>query len=170
MLHYLRSHKVSYLRGTPLPGSSSISHSELKRGMYLGDVGWAHGRSPAMRTLRVEVLATENAEALPARETCPLERKEKGEDPRKDGGAEAHEVPGGLSWKSGSFHVLLAEGEGEGWEVLWPWLMQFLGPETLSKSTLAHLSAIGESFRIAESRSRSLLALCVFPRSTLHRY
>lgn len=47
--------------------------------------------------MRVEVLATENAEALPARETCPLERKEKGEDPRKDGGAEAHEVPGGLS-------------------------------------------------------------------------
>lgn len=77
---------------------------------------------------------------------------------------------GGSPWRSGSFHVLLAEGEGEGWEVLWPWLMQFLGPETLSKSTLVHFSAIGESFRIAESRSRSLLALCVFPRSTLHRY
>lgn len=38
-------------------------------------------RAQAMRTLRVEVLDTENMEAFPAREPCPLKRKEKGEAP-----------------------------------------------------------------------------------------
>lgn len=44
------------------------------------------GRALALRTWRVWVLDTENMEAFPARETCPLKRKEKGEAPRKGGG------------------------------------------------------------------------------------
>lgn len=101
-------------------------------------------RALAVRTLRVDAFCTANVKVFSLRESYPLKRKEKSEDPIKDGGKEFHEVPGGLSGgdKEGFrfFFVKISVGR-------WHWHLHkhFLLSEMLFKLTLVQLSEINSN-------------------------